>query len=116
MHPLRADAEFFARLEQTGWLPSASDVGKAPKLFARLRDHANILNHRPINHHGFPLPLTHDAFGEFVDIFNTGIPTHSDCSFAVDLCKVASQVNSDSPLPDLRPLHPCRCTFKAACS
>lgn len=34
----------------------------------------------------------HDAFGEFVDIFNTGIPTHSDCNFAVDLCKVASEV------------------------
>ncbi|DBA70131.1 TPA: hypothetical protein ACH3X2_012288 [Trebouxia sp. C0005] len=34
----------------------------------------------------------HDAIGEFVDIFNTGIPTHSDCNFAVDLCKVASEV------------------------
>ena len=41
----------------------------------------------------------HEAFGEFVDIFNTGIPTHSDCNFAVDLCKVASEVNSDSFCP-----------------
>lgn len=96
MHPLVADAEFFNRLEQTGWLPSASGVEHAPKLFAQLRDHANILNHRPINHHGVPLPLMHEAFGEFVDIFTTGIPTHSDCNFAVDLCKVASEVNPDS--------------------
>ncbi|DBA95807.1 TPA: hypothetical protein ACH3X1_001356 [Trebouxia sp. C0004] len=87
-----ADAEFFKMLEQTGWLPSASGVVHAPKLFARLRDHANILNHRPINNHGVPLPLMQEAFGEFVDIFNTGIPTHSDCNFAVDLCKVASEV------------------------
>ena len=92
MHPLIADAEFFKRLEQPGWLPSAFGVGHAPKQFARLRDHANILNHRPINHHGVPLPLMHEAFGEFVDIFNTGIPTHSDCNFALDLCKVASKV------------------------
>ena len=91
-----ADAEFFKRLEQIGWLPSASGVGQAPKHFARLRDHANISNHRPINRHGIPLPLMHDAFGRFVDIFNTGIPTHSDCNFAVDLCKLASEVNSDS--------------------
>ena len=101
MHPLVADAEFFRRLEQTGWLPSALRVGQAPKQFARLRDHANILNHRPINHHGVPLPLMHDAFGEFVDIFNTGIPTHSDCNFAVDLCKVASEVDSHSLCPIL---------------
>ena len=99
MHPLIADAEFFKTPEQTGWLPSACGVGHAPKLFARLRDHANILNHRPINHHGVPLPLMHEAFGEFVDIFNTGIPTHSDCNFAFDLCKVASEANSDSLCP-----------------
>ena len=97
--PLIADAEFFKKLEQTGWLPSASGVGHAPKLFARLRDHANILNHRPINHHGVPLPLMHEAFGKFVDIFKTGIPTHSDRNFAVDLCKVASEVHSDSLCP-----------------
>lgn len=97
MHPLFADAEFFKRLEQSGWLPSASGVGHAPKLFAQLRDHANILNHRPINHHVVPLPLMHEAFGEFVDVFTTGTPTHSDRNFAVDLCKVvASEVNSDS--------------------
>ena len=41
----------------------------------------------------------HEAFGEFVDIFNTGIPTHSDCNFAVELCKVASEVNSYSLCP-----------------
>ena len=41
----------------------------------------------------------HEAFGEFVDIFNTGIPTHSNCNFAVDLCKVASEVDSDSLCP-----------------
>ena len=99
MHPLIADAEFFKKLEQTGWLPSAHGVRHAPKLFARLRDHAIILNHRPINHPGVPLPLMHEAFGEFVDIFHTGIPTHSDCSFAVDLCKVASELNSDFLCP-----------------
>ena len=99
MHPLIADAEFFKRLEQTGWLPSASRVRHAPKQFARLGDHANILNHRPINHHGAPLPLMHEAFGEFVSVFNTGIPTHSDCNFAIDLCKVASEVSLDSLCP-----------------
>ena len=98
MHPLVADAEVFQRLKQSGWLPSASGVGQAPKQSACLRDRANVLNHRRIDHHGTPLPLMHDAFGEFVDIFNTGVPTHSDCNFAVDLCKVASQVNSDSML------------------
>ena len=101
MHPLVADAEFFGRLEQIGWLPSASAVGHTPKLFARLRDQANIFNHRPISHHGVPLPLMHDAFGEFVDIFKTGTPTHSDCNFAIDLCKVASEVSFDSLCPTL---------------
>ena len=47
MHPLIADAEFFKKLEQTGWLPSASGVGHATKLFARLRDPEKKLDHRP---------------------------------------------------------------------
>ena len=94
MHPLFADAEFFSRLEQSGFLPSASGVGPSPEQFVLLRDRAHILNHRPISHHGVPLALMHEAFGEFLDIFNAGIPTHSDCNLAVDLCKVASEVNS----------------------
>ena len=73
-------------------MPSASEVGRAPKYFVHLRDKANILNHRPINNHAAPLPLMHEAFGEFMDLFNTGVPTHSDCKFAIDLCKVASEV------------------------
>ncbi|KAL3160871.1 hypothetical protein ABBQ38_009265 [Trebouxia sp. C0009 RCD-2024] len=89
----KADAEFFQRLEQI--LPSASEVGRAPEDFVHLRDQANILNHRPINNHAAPLPLTHEAFGEFMDLFNTGVPTHSDCKFAIDLCKVASEVWTD---------------------
>ena len=99
MHPLFADAEFFSRLEQSGFLPSASGVGHAPKQFVLLRDRAHILNHRPISHRGVPLALMHEAFGEFVDIFNTGIPTHSDCNLAVDLCKVASEVKLNSLCP-----------------
>ena len=98
-YPLVADAEFFKTLEQSGWLPSASGVEHAPSKFARMRDNANILNHRPIGCCGVPLPLMHDAFGDFVDIFNKGTPTHSDCTFAIDLCQVASEVNSDSLCP-----------------
>ena len=55
----------------------------------------------------------HDAFGEFVDIFNTGIPTHSDCSFAVDLCRVASKVNSDSPFARSQVFTPVQMHFQS---
>ena len=34
----------------------------------------------------------HEAFGEFMDLFSTGVPIHSDCKFAIDLCKLASEV------------------------
>ena len=70
------------------------NVSSTPKDFVRLRDNAKIMNHRPFSNHGVPVPLMHEAFGEFVDLFNTCVPTDSDCTLAIELCKAASEVRS----------------------
>ena len=92
MH-MSEEAAFWQKLSQSNFLPSASAVASQPKRFARFCTDANVMKHRPIDRHEVPLPLMHEAFGHFVDLFNNGTPSHPDCSFAIALCQVALQVS-----------------------